>query len=307
MRILFMGTPEFAVASLRRLVEDGYDVCGVFTQPDKPKNRGMKLAFSPVKEYAMERNLPVFQPLKMKDGTALELARQLRPDLIVVAAYGKILPEELLRLAPYGAINVHSSLLPKYRGAAPINWAILNGETETGVSIMDLAAELDAGDVIRVVRTAIDPDEDAQALTARLAELGAQALSETIPTLADGTAQRTPQEERLHTYAPMLSRELSPMDWNKSSRVLHNQVRGLVPWPCAAALLQGKTFKVFRTRLGRPTSARPGTVIAAGDAGIEVACGDGVSLLLTQVQAEGGKRMAAGDYLHGHPIKLGGE
>ena len=196
-----MGTPDFAVASLRRLVEDGHEVVGVFTQPDKPKNRGMKLTFSPVKEYALTQDLPVYQPLKMRDGEALGILRELAPELIVVAAYGKILPQEILDLPQYGCINVHSSLLPKYRGAAPINWAILNGERITGVSIMYMVAALDAGDVIRTVSTEIGEHEDAAALTLRLSELGAQALSETIPTLADGTAKRTPQDESAFTYA----------------------------------------------------------------------------------------------------------
>ena len=194
-----MGTPDFAVASLRRLVEDGHEVVGVFTQPDKPKNRGMKLTFSPVKEYALTQDLPVYQPLKMRDGEALGILRELAPELIVVAAYGKILPQEILDLPRYGCINVHSSLLPKYRGAAPINWAILNGERITGVSIMYMVAALDAGDVIRTVSTEIGEHEDAAALTLRLSELGAQALSETIPTLADGTAKRTPQDESAFT------------------------------------------------------------------------------------------------------------
>jgi methionyl-tRNA formyltransferase len=304
MRILFMGTPEFAVASLRRLAEDGYEICGVFTQPDKPKNRGMKLTFSPVKEYALTRGFSVFQPLKMRDGTALELVRELAPELIVVAAYGKILPQEILDVPKYGSINVHSSLLPRYRGAAPINWAILNGETETGVSIMYMAQALDAGDVIRAVKTPIDPDENAQELTARLAELGAQALCETIGELAAGTAARTPQDEARQTYAPMLSRELSPIDWGRGSLAIHNQVRGLIPWPCATAELEGKTFKIFRTAAGNAASAAPGTILSAGKAGIEVACGDGRSLYLTELQAEGGKRMSAADYLRGHPIKV---
>jgi methionyl-tRNA formyltransferase len=302
-----MGTPEFAVASLKRLVEDGYEICGVFTQPDKPKNRGMKLMFSKVKEYALQQGLPVFQPLKMRDGEALRIVQELNPDLIVVAAYGKLLPDEILSAPQYGSINVHSSLLPKYRGAAPINWAILNGEAETGISIMYMVQALDAGDVIRVAKTPIDPEEDAQELTARLAKLGAQALSETIPSLADGSAARTPQEESLQTYAPMLSRELSPIDWTADSRKIHNQVRGLIPWPCATASLQGKNFKIYKTYLGRPTAAQPGTMLSAGPAGIEIVCGDGRSLFITQLQAEGGKRMSATDYLRGHPMNIGNE
>ena len=242
MRILCMGTPAFAVASLRRLVEDGHEICGVFTQPDKPKNRGHKLTFSPVKEYALTQNLPVYQPLKMRDGEAEALVKQLAPELIVVAAYGKILPEEILNTPPYGSINVHSSLLPKYRGAAPINWAILDGEAETGVSIMYMAKELDAGDVILQKTTPIGEQEDAQALTARLAELGAQALSEAVEALRNGTASRTPQDASRQTYASMLSREMSPIDWNRTARQINCQVRGLIPWPCATTELAGQRF-----------------------------------------------------------------
>ena len=304
MRILFMGTPEFAVASLRRLVADGHTVCGVFTQLDKPKNRGHKLAFSPVKEYAITQEIPVYQPLKMRDGAALGLVEQLAPELIVVAAYGKILPEEILNAPPLGSINVHSSLLPKYRGAAPINWAILNGETETGVSIMYMAKELDAGDVILQRSTPIGEDEDAQALTVRLAELGAEALSQAVQALAEGTASRTPQDASAMTYASMLSREMSPIDWSRPAREISCQVRGLIPWPCATAELAGTRFKVYRTAPGGACTAAPGTILSAGKAGIEVACGDGQSLLITELQAEGGKRMAAGAYLLGHPISI---
>ena len=304
MRILFMGTPEFAVASLRRLVEDGHEICGVFTQPDKPKNRGHKLTFSPVKEYALTQNLPVYQPLKMRDGEAEALVKQLAPELIVVAAYGKILPEEILNTPPYGSINVHSSLLPKYRGAAPINWAILDGEAETGVSIMYMAKELDAGVVILQETTPIGEQEGAQALTARLAELGAQALTEAVEALRNGTASRTPQDASRQTYASMLSREMSPIDWNRTARQINCQVRGLIPWPCATTELAGQRFKIYETALGRETAAAPGTVLSAGKQGIEVACGDGRSLYLTQLQAEGGKRMAAAAYLLGHPMEI---
>ena len=304
MRILFMGTPDFAVASLKRLVKDGHEICGVFTQPDKPKNRGHKMAFSPVKEYALAQGLCVYQPLKMRDGEALGIVQALSPQLIVVAAYGKILPEEILNAPRYGAINVHSSLLPKYRGAAPINWAILDGETETGVSIMYMVRELDAGDVITQRRTLIGEDEDALALTGRLAELGAQALSDTVAALAAGTAERTPQDESRQTYASMLSREMSPIDWTRPARTIRCQVRGLIPWPCASAELAGQRFKIYQTIPGQKTDKAPGTILSAGKRGIEVACGDGTSLLITELQAEGGKRMAAAAYLLGHPIDV---
>ena len=299
-----MGTPEFAVASLKRLVEDGHQVCGVFTQPDKPKNRGHKMAFSPVKEYALTVGVPVYQPLKMRDGEALGIVRELAPELIVVAAYGKILPEDILNVPPYGSINVHSSILPKYRGAAPINWAILNGERVTGVSIMYMARELDAGDVILCRETPIDPDEDAQALTARLALLGADALAEAVEQLKNGTAQRTAQDHSAFTYAPMLDRSLSPMDFSRSAQQLHDQVRGLIPWPCASMTLDGRTVKVYRTAIGGETALAAGRIAEAGKQGLAIACGDGRLLRILELQAEGGKRMAAADYLRGHPVQV---
>ena len=304
MRILFMGTPDFAVASLKRLVEDGHEICGVITQPDKPKNRGHKMQPTPVKEYALTQNLEVYQPLKAKDGEAMGIVESLNPELIVVAAYGKVLPEELLNYPKYGSINVHSSLLPAYRGAAPINWAILDGLEETGVTIMYMAKELDAGDIILQKVTAIGDDEDSLALTTRLAELGAEALSEAVVALGNGTAVRVPQEHEKHTYASMLSREMSPIDWNRSAREINCQVRGLIPWPCASTELAGTKFKVYRTELGGETGKTAGTILSAGKKGIEVACGDGRSLVITELQAEGGKRMAAAAYLLGHPIEV---
>ncbi len=304
-----MGTPEFAVASLRRIVADGHEICGVFTQPDKPKNRGHKLMFSPVKEYALTENIPVYQPLKARDGEAMALVESLAPELIVVAAYGKILPEELLNYPKYGSINVHSSLLPKYRGAAPINWAILNGETETGVSIMYMAKDLDAGDVIRQAVTPIGDDEDAQALTARLADLGAETLSQVIRDMEAGKVSRTPQDHSAQTYAPMLSKELSAVDWSRSAHAIHCQIRGLIPWPCASTdIISGQPMKLFAAKeTGEETTAAPGRVIRADKRGICVACGDGKVLCLTELQAPGGKRMSATSYLAGHPISLGDE
>lgn len=299
-----MGTPDFAAVSLERLIADGHEICGVFTQPDKPRNRN-KVTFSPVKECALAHDLPVYQPVTLKDGTALETVRQLAPELIVVVAYGRILPEDLLKIPTYGSINVHASLLPKYRGAAPINRAILDGETETGVSIMYLVKELDAGDVLRVAKTPIGPEETAPELWDRLAALGAQALSETIPTLADGTAVATPQDGTKATYAAMLSRELSPVDWTRPAHAVSCQVRGLLPWPCASTdVINGEPMKLYAVKeTGETTSAAPGTIVAAGKQGIDIACGDGKLLRVTELQAQGGKRMAAGAYLLGHPIR----
>ena len=305
MRILFMGTPEFAVEQLKRLVETGHEICGVFTQPDKPKNRGMKMTFSPVKEYALTHGMEVYQPTKMRDGNALAIVRELQPELIVVAAYGRILPEDILTLPPFGSINVHSSVLPKYRGAAPINWAILDGQKETGVTIMYMTRDLDAGDIVCSKKTDIMPDEDARELTHRLALLGADALEDAIEKIADGTAVRTPQDHSASTYAPMLSKDLSPMDWTRSAQALHDQVRGLIPWPCASMELGGKKVKVFKTRMGGEINAAAGTILTAGKQGLEIACGDGHSLWILELQAEGGKRMMSADYLRGHPVEIG--
>ena len=306
MRILFMGTPDFAVASLKRLVEEGHEICGVFTQPDKPKNRGHKLAFSPVKEYAITQNLEIYQPLKMRDGEAYGIVERLAPELIVVAAYGKILPEDILNFPRLGSINVHSSLLPKYRGAAPINWAILDGEAETGVSIMYMAKELDAGDVILQKTTPISDTEDAQELTVRLAELGAVALSEAVAALGNGTATRTSQDHEKHTYASMLSKEMSPIQWTRSAHEINCQIRGLIPWPCAATdVISGEPIKIYvAEETGETVSAQPGAIVAANKNGIDIVCGDGKVLRIKELQAQGGKRMAAGAYLLGHPIQV---
>lgn len=303
MRIVFMGTPDFAVVSLRRLVEDGHEIAGVFTQPDKPGNR-KKMTAPPVKEYALSKGIPVYQPERMRGEEPLALLRSLKPELTVVAAYGQILPEDILRVAKLGSINVHASALPKYRGAAPINWAILNGEQETGVTIMHMAKKLDAGDMIRVRTTPIAPDEDAEALYARLAALGAELLSETIPAIADGSAARTPQNDAEATYAPMLTREMSPINWSKDAGAVVNQVRGLTPWPCASIMVDGLTLKVWRAEPGGETNDPAGTLRAA-KRGIEAACGGGKTVLITEVQPEGGKRMPAGAWLNGRRATAG--
>lgn len=305
MKILFMGTPDFAVPSLEALLRAGHHICGVFSQPDKPKNRGMKLQPTPVKSFALSHDIPVFQPLTLKDGGAMELVQELAPELIVVAAYGRILPSSILDYPAKGCINVHSSLLPKYRGAAPIHWAVINGETETGVTIMHMAPELDAGDIIAQVSTPIDLEESVEAVHDRLARMGGALLVEVVSQLERGTARRTPQCADRATYAPMLSRALSPIDWTRPAREIHNQVRGLLPWPATSTdVLSGVPVKVFAVaETGERTSARPGTVVSTGTSGIGVACGDGRVLCLLELQAQGGRRMSAADYLRGHPIK----
>lgn len=305
MRVVFMGTPEFAVAVLKRLVMDKWDIVAAYTQPDKPKNRGMKLVPTPVKSYAMTEGIPVYQPGSCRDEAVLEELRALEPDVIVVAAYGKLLPQALLDIPKMAIINVHSSILPQYRGAAPINWAILNGDRETGVTIQYMAAELDAGDILLVKRTAIGAEEDAACLYDRLAELGGEAASEALTLLQSGTAPRTPQVYGpQYQYASMLSREMSPIDWTKPAGTVINQIRGLIPWPCATTDVAGSRWKVYRAKLGTATGKAPGTILSAGRAGIEVACGGGQSVFLTEIQADGGKRMPAADYLRGHPIEI---
>ena len=306
MRIVFMGTPEFAVPSLKALVEAGYDVCGVFTQPDKPKNRGMKLQRSPIKECALSAGIPVFQPVKMRDGEALAILRELKPDLIAVAAYGKILPVDILELPTLGCVNVHSSLLPKYRGAAPINWAILNGEDETGVTIQRMAEGVDTGDILAQASTPIDINENAGQLLTRLAHMGAELLMETVRKLETGLAVATPQDESRASHAPMLSKELSPMDWGKTARQLHDQVRGLFPWPSAVAVLDGIRCKIIQTiMVSIETDQQPGTVLQADKKGLQIACGDGKVLEILELQPDGKKAMAAAAFLMGHPIQTG--
>ncbi len=301
-----MGTPEFAVPSLNALANAGHTLCGVFSQPDKPVGRHQNvLQPTPVKECALSKNIPVFQPAKLRDGTALALIQDLKPELIVVAAYGRLLPDEILDCPAKGCINVHSSLLPRYRGAAPINWAVLNGDAETGVTIQHMASEMDTGDIIAQVRTPIGPDETAAQLYGRLAELGGALLAETVAKIAAGTATRTPQDGGAATLAPMLSKALSPMDWTRPAAELHNQVRGLLPWPCAVTELAGVRCKIFSAGLpAERTVKAPGCILAADSDGIRVACGDGTVLRIGELQADGGRRMSAADYLRGHPITV---
>ena len=302
-----MGTPDFAVPSLAALLEAGHEVCGVFCQPDKPVGRHQnKLQAPPVKQFALSNDIPVFQPVKLRDGTALAQLKELAPELIVVAAYGRILPDDILALPPKGCINVHSSLLPKYRGAAPINWAVINGDAETGVTIMHMATELDAGDIIDQVSTPIDPDETVEAVHDRLAALGGELLVKVVGEIAAGTAKRTPQDHEKATLAPMLSRALSPIDWTRPAKAIHDQVRGLVPWPATSTdILGGGVVKVYAvTETGETTGKAPGTILAAGNPGIDVACGDGEVIRITELQAPGSRRMAAADYLRGHPLFL---
>jgi len=306
MRILFMGTPPFAVASLKALVEAGHEVCGVFSQPDRPIGRHLnKLEPTPVKQYAITKDIPVFQPLKLRDGTALAQIRELAPELIVVAAYGRILPDEILEYPVMGCINVHSSLLPAYRGAAPINWAILNGDEETGVTIMHMATELDAGDIISQAVTQIGEQETAVELTERLAELGGELLVKTIEEMEQGTTKRVPQEHEKATLAPMLNKELSAMDFTRTARELNCQVRGLYPWPAAVTQIDGVRCKVLSASVCvEATEKEPGGVVQADKNGLKIACGGGSVLQINELQPDGKKRMPAVAFLAGHPIAV---
>ena len=305
MRIVFMGTPDFAAASLKKLIDKKYDIAAVFTQPDKPRDRGMKLSYSPVKELALENNIPVYQPTKLRDGTATELIKSLDPDILVVVDYGRILPDDMLEVPKYGAINVHASLLPKYRGAAPIQWAVLNGDKITGVTTMYLASEMDTGDIIYTSETEIGEFETSGELFDRLMVMGAELLDRTLRDIEAGTAPRTPQDHSKASYVKMLDKSLSPIEWAKTPREVIKQIYGLQPWPVATAELDGKVFKIYSAEYTQnKTDKAPGSVVSAGKKGIEIACLDGETVLITELQAAGKKRMKASDYLLGHPIKV---
>lgn len=305
MRIVFMGTPDFAAASLKKLIDEKYDIAAVFTQPDKPRDRGMKLSYSPVKELALENNIPVYQPTKLRDGTATELIKSLDPDILVVVAYGRILPDDMLEVPKYGAINVHASLLPKYRGAAPIQWAVLNGDKITGVTTMYLASEMDTGDIIYTSETEIGEFETSGELFDRLMIMGAELLDRTLRDIEAGTAPRTQQDHSKASYVKMLDKSLSPIEWAKTPREIIKQIYGLQPWPVATAELDGKVFKIYSAEYTQNKTVKaPGSVVSAGKKGIEIACLDGETLLITELQAAGKKRMKASDYLLGHPIKV---
>lgn len=304
MRIVFMGTPDFAAASLKKLIEERFEVVGVFTQPDKPVGRKQELQAPPVKQLALAHDIPVFQPEKMRDGQALSILRELKPDLLAVVAYGKILPDELLAVPPLGAVNVHGSLLPKYRGASPIQWSVLNGDRVTGVSTMYLAHDMDAGDIIYQAETEIGEKESAGELYERLSVLGGELLVRTLRDIQAGTAPRRAQEEAGVSYVGKLDKSLSPIDWNRSPREVLKWIYGLLPWPVATMELQGQILKVFAADYtGNHTDLAAGSLVSAGKAGIEMACAGGETLLITQVQAPGKKPMSAADYLRGHPLR----
>lgn len=298
-----MGTPEFAVPCLQALIDEKYDVVGVFTQPDKPKGRGYNLTPPPIKELALKYSLPVFQPQKMREEETINSLKLLKPDLIVVVAYGKILPKEILEIPPFGCINVHASLLPKYRGAGPIQWSVINGEEETGVTTMYMDVGLDTGDMIIHNSLKIGENETAGELHDRISLLGAETLVKTLKLIENKEITRTKQDDSLATYAPMLDKNLCEIDFSKDAKVIHNLIRGLSPWPVATTKLNGKTLKIHRSiYVDKKASSIFGEVIE-NDGRIIVSCGDGCIEIL-ELQLEGKKRMNASDFLRGHPIDL---
>ncbi|MDD2361341.1 MAG: methionyl-tRNA formyltransferase [Oscillospiraceae bacterium] len=304
MKIVFMGTPEFAVSCLNRIVHDGHDVVLAVTQSDKPKGRGYTLTPPPVKVCALTHNIEVYQPFVLKNNKeALEKINQCHADVVIVVAYGQILPPEILELPKHGCINVHASLLPKYRGAAPIQWAIINGEKHTGVTTMLMDAGLDTGDMLLKRSVEITLDMTAGELHDLLAREGADVLSDTLRLMKSGRLNPVKQDDSLSSYAPMLSRELSPIDFNKPAISVHNLIRGLNPWPSAYTKVGGKKLKVHSSQPINGNQSPPGTVISTSP--LTIACGGNTAIELIEVQLEGAKRMASEVYLRGHPLDIG--
>lgn len=301
MRVVFMGTPDIAATCLKKILADNVEVVGVYTQPDRPKGRGMKMVYSPVKEVAMEKGLPVFQPENFRGDEDVEALAALRPDVIAVVAYGRILPQRVLDIPTKGCVNIHASILPQYRGSAPYQWAVLDGQKETGVTAQYMARQMDAGDIIDVAKTQIDPNETAGELLDRLAVLGADLLSRTLERMAAGEVQGVKQDETQVSFAPMLDKSMCPIDWQKTATQVHDHVRGLHPWPVATMELNGQKFKVHATRIVEGAGT-PGEILGLTKTGLQIACGTG-AVEITSLQAEGGKRMAAPDYFRGHPLE----
>ena len=302
MRVVFMGTPDIAATCLKKILEDGFDVVACYTQPDRPKGRGMKMVFSPVKEVALAHNIPVFQPENFREDAVVEELAALQPDVCAVVAYGRILPQRVLDIPRNGCINIHASLLPQYRGSAPYQWAVLDGCKKTGVSAQYMALKMDAGDIIDVAETDIGENETAGELLDRLAVLGARLLSDVLGKVEAGTANAVAQDESKVTFAPMLDKGLCPIDWNKTAQQVHDHVRGLHPWPVATATIGGTFFKIHSTVIV-DGKGQPGEFLGLTKTGLVVACGEGAVEIRT-LQAEGGKRMAAPDYFRGHPLEL---
>lgn len=307
MKVVYMGTPDFAVPPLRALVKAGYEVVGVVTQPDKPKGRSKTLLPPPVKEEALKYNIPVYQPLKVREPEFMETLKNLAPDVIVVAAFGQIIPKAILDLPEFGCLNIHASLLPKYRGAAPIQQAVINGDKEAGVTIMKMGTGLDTGDMISRASVFLAEDETGGSLFDRLSELGAELLVKTLPSVFDGTAVYEPQPEESPTpYAGMITKQMGLLDFQKDAETLERLIRGLNPWPSAYTYLNGKTLKIWKAAVENSGSEpeNPGTIIKADKDGIHVVCGQDI-LILQEVQLEGKKRMDAAAFLRGCHVESG--
>jgi methionyl-tRNA formyltransferase len=306
MRVVFFGTPQFAVPSLEQLIQSAHDVVGVVTQPDRPRGRGQKVTDAPVKVTAVQHGLPVFQPARLRDPEVKETLTRWAPELGVVAAYGKILPESVLNLPRFGMINVHASLLPRYRGAAPVQRAVIDGMPETGVTIMRMVLDLDAGGMFAKVMRPIGSDETSDIVERDLAHLGASLLLHVIDDLAAGRAVEEPQNDSLSTYASKITKEEGLIDWTLAATDIHNRVRGLYPWPHAFSYLNGERLIVMRSHVApEPTSADPGTIVDVSSGAISVATGHGERLAIDEVQPEGRRAMKVRDYLAGHPIQPG--
>lgn len=305
MRIIFMGTPDFSVPCLEALINSEYEVVGVFTQPDKPKGRGYELAPPPVKVCALENNLPVFQPKSMRDGEALNIINSLNADLIIVVAFGKILPKEILESVKYGCINIHASLLPKLRGAAPIQWSILNGDSETGVTSMQMDVGLDTGDMLLKEVVKIDDEMNAGELFDKLSQLGAKVLLDTIKGVENGTLTPLKQDDSQSTYASILTKELCPVDFSKTARDVHNHIRGLSPWPIATTKINGKLLKIHKSKILNETFSGVCGETVDNNNRLVIMCGENTCIELLEIQAEGKKRTDAASYLRGNKIELG--
>ena len=295
-----MGTPDIAATCLTKIIADGFEVVGVYTQPDRPKGRGMKMVFSPVKEVAIAHDIPVFQPENFRADEDVQTLADLKPDVCAVVAYGRILPQRVLDIATYGNVNIHASLLPQYRGSAPYQWAVLEGLTETGVTAQHMALKMDAGDIIDVAKTPIGENETAGELLDKLAVLGADLLSRVLKKFEKGRPEGMKQDESKVSFAPMLDKTMCPIDWSKTAQQVHNQVRGLHPWPVATMELKGQKFKVHATAIV-DGKGEPGEILGLTKTGLKIACGQG-AVEVRSLQAEGGKRMNAPDYFRGHPL-----
>ena len=300
MKLIFMGTPDFAVPCLERLIEAGHEIAAVFSQPDKPRGRKMVMTPPEVKVCALKHGLTVYQPKSLRNDEAMELIKEIAPDCIVVAAYGKILPKAMLDLPKYGCINVHGSLLPKYRGSAPIQWSVINGEKETGVTIMQMAEGVDTGDMRYQKAIPIGIDDTAESMFEKLSDLGGEMIVEALDLLEEGKLTPIKQDETLATHAPMLNKEIAVIDWTKSALEVHNLVRGLYSWPIAQTTLHGKKLKIYRTAVGKG-SGEAGTVISTSP--LTIACGEG-AVVIEELQLEGKKRMDAKAFLIGHPLQI---